>query len=243
NRIPPLARHLDCVVTSAPALDPAFTAIGVKTVTMQHGFEGSVLDEAPTGGEHLPLTFVGSIAAGIHEDRLHVLEAVAARAPLVGFSDSLRPGPASALRSLAVATARRRLPSYLKLMTSSLRRRARPGVYGLDMYAALRASDVSVNFQGWGVDYLVPNMRLFEATGMGSCTVTDAKPGLEALFEPEREIVTSTSPDECAEKVSWLLAHPDQRQAIAAAGQRRTLEDHTFRSRVNGLVAQIESRL
>jgi hypothetical protein len=243
NRIPPLARDLDFVVTSAPALDEAFTAAGVKTLTMQHGFEGSVLDEAPRGRGRMAVTFVGSVAAGIHEERRHVLEAVAARAPLVVFSDSLRPGPASALRSLAVATARRRLPSYVKLMTSSLRRRSRPAVYGLDMYATLGASEVSVNFQGWGVDYLVPNMRLFEATGMGACMVTDAKPGLDRLFEPDREIVAYGSADECAEKVAWLLDHPAERAAIAAAGQRRTLKDHAFRDRVNGLVRDVESRL
>ena len=243
NRIPPLARDLDLVVMSAAGLDAEFTTMGVRTLTMQHGFEGTVREEAPAGGERLPVTFVGSVAAGIHEDRRHVLEAVANRAPLVVFSDSLRQRPAVALRSLAVATVRRSLPSYLKLMTSPLRRRARPAVYGLDMYAALGASDVSVNFQGWGVDFLVPNMRLFETTGMGACMVTDAKPGLDALFEPDREILTYTSPGECAEKVAWLLDHPAERAAIAAAGQRRTLTDHTFRSRVNGLMAQIESRL
>jgi hypothetical protein len=243
NRITPLARELDLVVTSAPALEPAFTAIGAKTMTMMHGFEGSVLDEAPARPERLPVTFVGNVAAGIHDDRRQVLEATAARTPLVVFSDSLRPPFSSGLRSLAVATARRRLPSYLKLMTSSIRKRARPAVYGLDMYAALGASDASINFQGWGVDFLVPNMRLFETTGMGACMVTDAKPGLDGFFTPDREAVTYSSPDECAEKVRWLLDHPAERAAIAAAGQKRTLKDHRFRDRVNGLVAGIESRL
>jgi spore maturation protein CgeB len=243
NRMPPLARDLDLVVTSAPALDPPFAAAGVRTVTMYHGFEAGVLDEAPLRSERLGVTFVGSVAAGIHEDRRAVLEAVAERAPLVVFSDSLRPSAATALRSLAVATVRRRLPSYFKLMTSAMRRQARPAVYGLEMYSVLQASDVSINFQGWGVSYLVPNMRLFETTGMGACMVTDAKPGLEALFEPDREMVSYRSPGECAEKVTWLLDHPAERAAIAMAGQRRTLKDHTLRSRVDGLLAQIESRL
>lgn len=241
KRLTPLAKDLDLVVTSAEALEPAFTAAGAKTVTMRHGFESTVRDEAPPRGERLPVTFVGNVAAGIHDDRRQVLEATAARTPLVVFSDSLRPSPSAALRSLAVATARRRLGSYVRLMTSALRRRAQPAVYGLEMYSALAASDVSVNFQGWGVGFLVPNMRLFETTGMGACMVTDAKPGLDALFTPDREAVTYTSPDECAEKVRWLLDHPAERAAIAAAGQQRTLKDHRFRDRVNGLLAHVEA--
>ena len=242
SRTTPLARDLDFVVTSAPALDAAAVAAGAKTMTMLHGFEPCVLDEAPEAGSRFPVTFVGSIAAGIHEDRRQVLEAAARRAPLVVFSDSLRPSAGESLRNLAVAAARRRLPSYLRLMTSSLRRHAQPAAYGLEMYSVLRASDVSINFQGWGVDYFVPNMRLFETTGMGACMVTDAKPGLDQLFDLEREIVTYRNPEECAEKVRWLLDHPAERAAIGAAGQRRTLKDHTLRDRVNGLVAQIESR-
>ncbi len=75
------------------------------------------------------------------------------------------------------------------------------------------------------------NMRLFEATGVGSCLVTDWKANLNRLFEPDREIVTYESADECAEKVKWLLAHPEERRTIALAGQRRTLKDHSYMQR------------
>jgi hypothetical protein len=243
GRISPLVRDLDAVVTSAPALEPAFAAIGVKTITMLHGFEPAVAGEAAPRAARFPVTFVGSLAAGIHDDRRAVLEAAAARAPLAVFSDSLHPSAADSLRSLAVAAARRRLGAYVRLMRSPLRRVASPAVHGLDMYAVLGASDVSINFQGWGVDFFVPNMRLFETTGMGACMVTDVKPGLERLFDADREVVTYRSPQECGEKVRWLLDHPSERAAIAAAGRRRTLKDHTLRSRVDGLLTEVVSRL
>jgi spore maturation protein CgeB len=75
-------------------------------------------------------------------------------------------------------------------------------------------------------------MRLFEATGMGSCLVTDWKTNLKNLFQPEIEVVTYKSSEECIEKVHYLLDHDKERRAIATAGQKRTLRDHTILVRV-----------
>jgi spore maturation protein CgeB len=74
-------------------------------------------------------------------------------------------------------------------------------------------------------------MRLFEATGMGACLLTDWKTDLQDIFEPDKEVVAYRSAEECVEKVNYLLHHEKERQAIAAAGQRRTLRDHTFAQR------------
>jgi len=75
------------------------------------------------------------------------------------------------------------------------------------------------------------NMRLFEATGVGSCLLTDAKSNLQEMFVSDQEVVTYRSVDECLEKASYLLEHEAVRAGIAAAGQRRTLADHTFAHR------------
>ena len=79
------------------------------------------------------------------------------------------------------------------------------------------------------------NIRLFEATGMGSLLVTDWKKNLHEMFEPDREIVAYRTPEECVEKVEYYLTHDDEREAIARAGQQRTLRDHTFRQRMQEL--------
>src|SRR3954470_2863659 len=60
NRVTPLARDLDFVVVSAPALEDVFAASGAKFLTMLHGFEPCVLDEVPAGAARVPVTFVGS---------------------------------------------------------------------------------------------------------------------------------------------------------------------------------------
>ena len=75
------------------------------------------------------------------------------------------------------------------------------------------------------------NARLFEATGMAACLLTDWKLNLPDIFEPDVEVVTYKSSEECLEKARYLLDHEDERKAIAEAGQRRILRDHTYTQR------------
>jgi spore maturation protein CgeB len=112
-----------------------------------------------------------------------------------------------------------------------LARRARPSVYGLEMFQLLRQSRVSLNTHIDLSATHASNMRLYEATGVGSCLLTDWKENLAELFEPDAEVVAYRSADECVEKVRYLLEHDAERRAIAEAGQRRVLRDHTFDNR------------
>jgi spore maturation protein CgeB len=107
-------------------------------------------------------------------------------------------------------------------------RRSRPAIYGLEMYAQLRRSRVTLNTHIDLSSTYASNMRLYEATGVGACLLTDWKTNLAELFEPDAEVVTYGHAEECAEKVRYLLEHEGERRRIAEAGQRRTLRDHTF---------------
>jgi len=86
-------------------------------------------------------------------------------------------------------------------------------------------------------------MRMFEATGVGACLLTDRKENLANLFAPESEVVSYGSAAECVEKVRYLLEHESERAAVAAAGQRRTLRDHTFAHRAAQIDAIIRQRM
>ena len=75
-------------------------------------------------------------------------------------------------------------------------------------------------------------MRLFEACGVGTCQIVDAREEVLPCYEPDTEIVTYKTIEECRDKAGWLLKNPAERAKIAAAGQRRTLKDHTTQHRV-----------
>jgi len=119
----------------------------------------------------------------------------------------------------------------------------RPAVFGRDMFAVLGRSTVTFNSHIDLSRHSASNMRLFEATGMGACLVTDWKQNLHTLFEPDVEVVTYRNAAECIEKIRWLIRHPKQSADIAAAGRRRTLSSHTFAHRAPELDAIIRRYL
>lgn len=121
--------------------------------------------------------------------------------------------------------------------------RCLPPVYGLEMFAALAASRVTFNLHANATGASIGNIRMFEATGMGACLLTDSGPNVRELFEPDKEIVTYANMDECVEKLTYLLEHPEVRNEVARAGQRRTLKDHTVQKRVENMDALIRKRL
>lgn len=127
--------------------------------------------------------------------------------------------------------------SPVPTVDSAIVNRSRAPLFGLTMFQQLQQSRVSLNTHIDISPINASNMRLFEATGVGSCLLTDWKANLSELFELDSEVVTYRDADECVEKAKYLLAHESERSRIAAAGQQRTLRVHTFSHRA----AQLDS--
>lgn len=70
--------------------------------------------------------------------------------------------------------------------------------------------------------------RTFEVPGSGGFLLTDRVPYLEEYFDIGREISTFESTDDLVEKIRHWLAHPGERAAVADAGYRRVLSEHTY---------------
>jgi len=88
-----------------------------------------------------------------------------------------------------------------------------------------------------------PSVRLFEAAACGTPIISDAWSGLETLFEPGREILLATSPDDV---LRHLRALPEaRRRALGAAARARVLRAHTAAHRaleLEVLIAEAEDR-
>ncbi|MGB9890336.1 MAG: CgeB family protein [Anaerolineae bacterium] len=85
-------------------------------------------------------------------------------------------------------------------------------------------------------------MRLFEGTACGALVLTDAVAnGLDELFEIGREIVAYRDDVELLDKVAYYLAHEEEREAIARAGQRRTIREHTYTHRAARVIEVMNS--
>lgn len=85
-------------------------------------------------------------------------------------------------------------------------------------------------------------MRVFEGTACGALVLTDAVAnGLDELFEIGREIVVYQDDRDLLEKIAYYLAHEEEREAIARAGQERTLREHMYVHRMRRLTEVVSS--
>jgi spore maturation protein CgeB len=116
-------------------------------------------------------------------------------------------------------------------------------VMGMDMYNILYQSKVTFNKHADAARGGVGNIRLFEATGVGTCLLTDKGNNMVDLFEEDREVVTYASVDEAVEKVKYLLGNREVAEEIAKAGQNRTLKDHTVKARCRLIDDLIQANL
>ena len=85
--------------------------------------------------------------------------------------------------------------------------------------------------------------RPFELSSMGACIVANPYEGIEAWFEPDKEVFIVHSADEALDRYRFLLSHDAERLAVGKAARERVLKEHTFRHRAQQLVDIIQSYL
>lgn len=249
-------RHFDLILTCAPELDERFRSLGCNSRQLHHAFDARVLNHLDGAPEQdITLSFVGQLirADEFHEGRVQQLERLAETTGITIFSPASDlysvERPPSRVRQLKHRLARtlkdveaiRRLPLVkagarrtgftVPSISETLRSHVRPAVYGLAMYRTFQRSQVTYNSHAGIAAESASNRRLFEATGVGSCLLTDHKRGMSTLFDVGTEVVTYSGTDDCIEKATWLLEHPRECVELARAGQRRTLADHTYARR------------
>jgi hypothetical protein len=234
----------DVVLSCVPELVAHFRESGHRGRHVNHAFEPRVLEKlgAREDAPSTDFVFIGSLvkSESFHLGREQLLSHLVAKTDLQIWSE-VGPTPPSRLRRAARLLRYGSLKSSPSSIDERIARRARPPLFGLDMFRRLRAGRVALNTHIDISTHSASNMRLFEATGVGACLLTDSKENLRELFEPDAEVVAYRDADECVEKVRYLLGHESLRRDIADAGQRRTLRDHTFASRaalIDGVIRE-----
>lgn len=250
----------DIVLSCIPELVDNFSQKGHKSYHINHAFDERILNKIDLNSElNIDFSFTGQIYRDneFHIEREKILEALVSQVDVKIFTPSAEQGvkenfkylvrkgnyysvalskklgiPETLIKKIPLlkrAALWRNVP--LKPVNSKLKKYMHSPVFGLDMFQMLRNSKVTFNSHINISPRSASNMRLFEATGVGTCLLTDWKENIGEIFEPEKEVVTYKNPEECIERVKWLLEHPKERKAIAKAGQERVLRDHTFKKR------------
>jgi len=212
------------VLSCVPELVDEFHKMGHNSMHLNHAFDTRVLDRINfSQNKTIDFSFVGQILV---DKRFHLQRALL-------------------LRDIATETSVRIFSPMAEYpqQISELVPYLKPSVFGLEMFQTLQLSKLTLNSHiGISVNH-ASNMRLFEATGVGTCLVTDWKSQIGELFEPDREVVVYRSAEECISKVKWLLEHDAERNAIAEAGKKRVLKDHTIAQRAFELDKLIRAEL
>jgi hypothetical protein len=214
---PPSRRKLapyDLLLTSFPHFVPKFRTRGFASEYFRIGFDPRVLrhirNEAPTQ----EVAFVGGLAHGPHAAGNQLLERAAHRTPIDFWGYDANRWPAD----------------------SAVRRRYHGEAWGLEMYRVLARSKIALNRHIDVAEDQANNMRLYEATGVGTLLITDAKRNLSDLFDPGEEVVEYDDEDDLVEKIQYYLGDEAERTRIARAGQERTLREHTYEHRMRELI-------
>jgi spore maturation protein CgeB len=112
-------------------------------------------------------------------------------------------------------------------------------LYGLEYYENLSRSFISFHKHIVTAEGDVGAIRLFQATGVGSCLVTDSGQSMQDLFEEGQEVVTYSSKEEALDKIKYLLGNPKKGFEIAQRGKKRTLEFHSAIRRADELESHV----
>ena len=104
----------------------------------------------------------------------------------------------------------------------------------------MRRSRITLNFHIDLADGWANNLRLYEATGVGTLLLTDWKKNLHDMFVPGEEIVAYRDADDCVAQIHALLADEATRGRIAAAGQRQAIQHQNYFRRVGEIIALAE---
>jgi spore maturation protein CgeB len=206
----------DLVLSSFPTTVEYCRKIGVPSQLSRLAFEPSVVNRFERAARDIPVSFIGAVGSGIHTSRLKWLNSVCSMTPVDVWtpSESLIPDD------------------------SPIRQRLHGNAWGSDMYGILNRSVITLNHHGDVPDH-ANNLRLYEATGMGCLLITDWKPDLCEILKPGIECVAYQSAEECVEQILYYQNHPEEALEIARAGQRRTLEEHNYHSRIQSCLKHL----
>lgn len=200
---------IDILFSSFPHFVQEFRRLGKTAWYQPLAFEPRLIQRLPRRERVYPATFVGGISPN-HGKGLEILQAVADIVPIDFW------GYGAAVLS----------------QESPIRRRYHGEAWGLDMFAVLQQSVLTLNRHIDVAGDYANNMRLFEATGCGALLITDYRSNLHELFEIGKEVVAYRSPEEAAALIKYYLANPGEAADIARAGQKRTLLNHTYARRM-----------
>jgi len=257
-------KYVDFTFTCTPGLKEELEKAGLKCYHIYHGFDVGILSRL--GGTNVlnktDFVFSGSLfqGKGMHNERIDSIQRIINAGS--GLSIYLNLESSFKIRARQSVYLLNRFLTFLRLeflknyfpvleygnqsvinYPDIIIKNNHPPLFGIDMYRLLYSSKLVLNIHGGAAGEYSGNMRMFEATGVGTCLLTENRSNLKELFDPDNEVVSYESIDDCIEKAKWLLSNENARKEIAEAGQKKTLKYHKVEDRCIQIIDIIKKEL
>lgn len=208
--------QLELLMTSVPQFVDDFRRLGVKSELLHAAFDPVILDCLDTSQpQDVDFSFIGSLTKA-HSRRINMIKELMDNTSLQFFGTGVELIPGN--RNV-----------FQKLFSKNIySQRAGGEVWGLAMYRTLQRSKITFNAHIDVARNFAGNMRMYEATGVGTLLLTDGRHAEQKNFNDD-EVVYYESVSDAIEKVNYFLRHEDERKAIAKKGQQRTLNEYNYK--------------
>lgn len=84
--------------------------------------------------------------------------------------------------------------------------------------------------------------KLFEALACKSFVLVDKQKDVRTLFEDKKHLVFFEDEKDLREKIGYYLEHADERERIACCGYQEVLQRHTYRHKMEEMLAIVKTR-
>lgn len=228
-------KGIDLFVSSTPAFVESFRASGAKAEYMLPAFDPRVLDLLDKKQKKdIPFSFVGGWSA-VHVNRMEALKILVKQTPIqlwgYGYNKSFQK------KNLAY------FKHQLFPENKAILKAHRGEIWGIDMYKILQRSVLTFNIHESLLKGHVGNMRMFEATGVGTLLLNDHGHNLNTLFEIGKEIESYKTMAEAVEKAKFYINNPQKAIEMGLNAQKRTLRDYNYENRVAVLIELFKKQL
>jgi hypothetical protein len=224
---------VDIILTCVPETAEFYQSKGKKSYYHKFGFETTVLDRLTKLPKPYNVSFTGSLvlSKNYHLGRLKLVSELSRKVDLNIWASSL-PVNSSLYEWSRFKEMVKGGDYRFNFDLHRVGTRNKGEVFGLDMFNVLYNSKIVFNTHGDNSIKTAANMRMTEATGVGSLLLTDWKENLHQLFVPDEEVVAYKSTAEAVDKIKMLLKDETLRAKIAKKGQERTFRDYSYRQRM-----------
>lgn len=194
--------YSDIVYTCSLEIKNQMQNVGINTKYIEHAFDSSILEQLYNEKKKYDVVFIGSLIDPLYKQRVNLLKYLLNEGiDITIFGNS---------------------------NDDILKKYCKKSLFGIDLYKIYKSSKIVLNVHASNDIRYSGNIRIYEVTGVGSFLLTDYREDMDKRFILGKEVVTYKSFDEILKQIKYYLLHNYEREAIAKAGQIRTLSDYSY---------------